>query len=142
MQDDFLVYSKQVIANAKAMEMAFKAKNYDIVSGGTDNHLLLIDLRNKNLSGKKAENTLVKADITINKNMVPFDDKSPFITSGIRVGLPALTTRGLNESHMGQIVDWMDSIMMDTDNETKISHVKHEINEFMSQFPLYPNWKI
>jgi glycine hydroxymethyltransferase len=141
-QDEFLVYSKQVIANAKAMELAFKAKNYDIVSGGTDNHLLLIDLRNKNISGKKAENTLVKADITINKNMVPFDDKSPFITSGIRVGLPALTTRGLNESHMGQIVDWMDAIIMDTDNETKISHVKHEINEFMSQFPLYPNWKI
>jgi glycine hydroxymethyltransferase len=142
MQDEFMVYSKQVIANAKAMEMAFKAKNYDIVSGGTDNHLLLIDLRNKNISGKKAENTLVKADITINKNMVPFDDKSPFITSGIRVGLPALTTRGLNESHMVQIVDWMDTIMMDTENETKISHVKHEINEFMSQFPLYPNWKI
>jgi glycine hydroxymethyltransferase len=142
MQDDFLVYSKQVIANAKAMELAFKAKNYDIVSGGTDNHLLLIDLRNKNISGKKAENTLVKADITINKNMVPFDDKSPFITSGIRVGLPALTTRGLKESHMVQIVDWMDTIMMDTDNETKIGHVKHEINEFMSQFQLYPNWKI
>jgi len=142
MHEDFLVYSKQVIANAKAMELAFKAKNYDIVSGGTDNHLLLIDLRNKNISGKKAENTLVKADITINKNMVPFDDKSPFITSGIRVGLPALTTRGLNESHMGQIVDWMDTIMMDTDNESKISHVKHEINEFMSQFPLYPNWTI
>lgn len=142
MQDEFLVYSKQVIANAKAMELAFKAKNYDIVSGGTDNHLLLIDLRNKNISGKKAENTLVKADITINKNMVPFDDKSPFITSGIRVGLPALTTRGLKESHMVQIVDWMDAIMMDTDNETKISRVKHEINEFMSQFPLYPNWKI
>lgn len=142
MQDEFMVYSKQVIANAKAMELAFKAKNYDIVSGGTDNHLLLIDLRNKNISGKKAENTLVKADITINKNMVPFDDKSPFITSGIRVGLPALTTRGLKESHMVQIVDWMDAIMMDTDNETKISHVKHEINEFMSQFPLYPNWKI
>ena len=95
MQDDFMSYSKQVLANAKAMEIAFKELNYDIISGGTDNHLLLIDLRNKNISGKKAENTLVKADITINKNMVPFDDKSPFITSGIRVGVPAITTRGL-----------------------------------------------
>jgi glycine hydroxymethyltransferase len=142
MQDDFLGYAHQVIANAKAMENAFKQKNYDIVSGGTDNHLLLIDLRNKNISGKKAENTLVKADITINKNMVPYDDKSPFITSGIRVGVPALTTRGLKEDHMNLIVDWIDSILMDTENEQKIIKVRTEINEFMEQFPLYPEWKI
>lgn len=142
MQDDFLGYAHQVIANAKAMENAFKQKNYDIVSGGTDNHLLLIDLRNKNISGKKAENTLVKADITINKNMVPYDDKSPFITSGIRVGVPALTTRGLKEDHMNLIVDWIDSILMDTENEQKIIKVRTEINEFMKQFPLYPEWKI
>lgn len=142
MQDDFLGYAHQVIANAKAMENAFKQKNYDIVSGGTDNHLLLIDLRNKNISGKKAENTLVKADITINKNMVPYDDKSPFITSGIRVGVPALTTRGLKEDHMNLIVDWIDSILMDTENEQKIIKVRTEINEFMKQFPLYPEWII
>jgi glycine hydroxymethyltransferase len=141
-QDDFMLYSKQVVANAKAMEIAFKELNYDIISGGTDNHLLLIDLRNKNISGKKAENTLVKADITINKNMVPFDDKSPFITSGIRVGVPAITTRGLKESDMKTVVHWIDSILMNTENEQNIVKVKGEINEFMSQFTLYPNWKI
>ncbi len=142
MQDDFMSYSKQVVANAKAMEIAFKELNYDIISGGTDNHLLLIDLRNKNISGKKAENTLVKADITINKNMVPFDDKSPFITSGIRVGVPAITTRGLKENDMKTVVHWIDSILMNTENEQNIAKVKGEINEFMNQFTLYPNWKI
>ena len=142
MQDDFMSYSKQVVANAKAMETAFKEFNYDIISDGTDNHLLLIDLRNKNISGKKAENTLVKADITINKNMVPFDDKSPFITSGIRVGVPAITTRGLKESDMKTVVHWIDSILMNTENEQNIVKVKGEINEFMNQFTLYPNWKI
>ena len=142
MQDNFMSYSKQVVANAKAMEIAFKELNYDIISGGTDNHLLLIDLRNKNISGKKAENTLVKADITINKNMVPFDDKSPFITSGIRVGVPAITTRGLKENDMKTVVHWIDSILMNTENEQNIAKVKGEINEFMNQFTLYPNWKI
>lgn len=142
MQDDFMSYSKQVVANAKAMGIAFKELNYDIISGGTDNHLLLIDLRNKNISGKKAENTLVKADITINKNMVPFDDKSPFITSGIRVGVPAITTRGLKENDMKTVVHWIDSILMNTENEQNIAKVKGEINEFMNQFTLYPNWEI
>jgi glycine hydroxymethyltransferase len=141
-QDDFMLYSKQVVANAKAMEIAFKELNYDIISGGTDNHLLLIDLRNKNISGKKAENTLVKADITINKNMVPFDDKSPFITSGIRIGVPAITTRGLKENDMKTVVNWIDSILMNIENEQNIAKVKGEINEFMNQFTLYPNWKI
>ena len=141
-QDDFMIYSKQVVANAKAMENAFKELNYDIISGGTDNHLLLIDLRNKNISGKKAENTLVKADITINKNMVPFDDKSPFITSGIRIGVPAITTRGLKENDMKTVVNWIDSILMNIENEQNIAKVKGEINEFMNQFTLYPNWKI
>ncbi len=140
MQPEFLIYAKQIVANAKAMEKAFNSKNYNIVSGGTDNHLLLIDLRNKNVSGKKAENTLVKADITINKNMVPFDDKSPFITSGIRVGVPALTTRGLKENDMIQIVEWIDTIISDIDNESKISIVKSEINQFMKNFTLYQNW--
>ncbi|MCC7028709.1 MAG: serine hydroxymethyltransferase [Chitinophagaceae bacterium] len=142
MQDEFMIYTTQILANAKAMERAFQAKNYDIVSGGTDNHLLLIDLRNKNVTGKKAENALVKADITLNKNMVPYDDKSPFVTSGIRVGVPALTTRGLKENHMEQIVDWIDTIITDVDNEQKALSVKSEINEFMRGFELYKNWQV
>ena len=140
LQDGYTDYAKQVVANAQALAGAFNSKGYNIVSGGTDNHLLLIDLRNKNISGKKAENTLVHADITINKNMVPFDDKSPFITSGIRVGVPAVTTRGLKEQHMGQIADWLDRVLMNADNEQVIATVRGEINEFMKAFPLYPEW--
>lgn len=136
----FGVYTQQIINNAQALANEFLAKDYNIVSGGTDNHLLLIDLRNKNISGKKAENTLVKADITINKNMVPFDDKSPFITSGIRVGVPAMTTRGLKEEHMPQIAQWLDRVLMDPDNDTVINNVKAEVNSFMQQFPMYPEW--
>lgn len=142
LQDEFLVYCQQVISNAKSMANAFGERGYEMVSGGTDNHLLLIDLRNKGISGKKAENTLVKADITINKNMVPFDDKSPFITSGIRVGVAALTTRGLKNQDMENVVDWIDRILKDTDNESEIHQVKSEINQFMQSFPLYPDWKI
>ncbi len=142
LQDEFLVYCQQVISNAKSMAHAFGERGYEMVSGGTDNHLLLIDLRNKGISGKKAENTLVKADITINKNMVPFDDKSPFITSGIRVGVAALTTRGLKNQDMENVVDWIDRILKDTDNEFEIQQVKSEINQFMQSFPLYPDWKI
>lgn len=141
LQDEFGAYTQQVVNNAQAIAKAFTAKGYNIVSGGTDNHLLLIDLRNKNISGKKAENTLVKADITINKNMVPFDDKSPFITSGIRIGVPAVTSRGLKEEHMPQIVDWLDRTLMDADNETTISAVRSEVNSFMQQFSLYPGWE-
>ena len=140
LQDDFMAYAKQVVTNAQALAKSFTAKGYDIVSGGTDNHLLLIDLRNKNISGKKAENTLVKADITINKNMVPFDDKSPFVTSGIRVGVPAVTTRGLKEEHMGQIVTWLDQVLMSPDDEAVINRVRGEVNSFMEAFPLYPEW--
>lgn len=142
LQSDFTDYARQIITNAQAISKAFLDKGYDIVSGGTDNHLLLIDLRNKNVSGKKAENTLVKADITLNKNMVPFDDKSPFITSGIRVGVPAITTRGLKEEHMPQIVEWLDKVLMAPDNEQIINTVKGEVNEFMKQFPLYPGWNV
>ena len=138
LQDSFLVYAKQVVANAQTLAHAFTEKGYNIVSGGTDNHLLLIDLRNKNISGKKAENTLVKADITINKNMVPYDDKSPFITSGIRVGVPAVTTRGLKESDMQHIVNWLDRALMHPDDEQVINTIKGEVNEFMLSFPLYP----
>jgi len=138
LQDEFMGYAKQIISNAQAFANAFTGKGYDIVSGGTDNHLLLIDLRNKNISGKKAENTLVQADITINKNMVPFDDKSPFITSGIRVGVPAVTTRGMKEKDMPVIVDWIDRVLMSPDDATVIAKVKGEVNEYMNQFPLYP----
>ncbi|HLO70212.1 MAG TPA: serine hydroxymethyltransferase [Flavipsychrobacter sp.] len=138
LQPEFGAYTQQVINNAQAAATALLEKGYNIVSGGTDNHLLLIDLRNKNISGKKAENTLVHADITINKNMVPFDDKSPFITSGIRIGVPAVTTRGLKEEHMPHIINWLDRVLMSPDDETVITTVRGEVNEFMQQFPLYP----
>lgn len=137
LEPSFAVYQKQVVENAQAMAAAFVAKGYKLISGGTDNHLMLIDLRNKNISGKKAENTLVKADITVNKNMVPFDDKSPFVTSGIRIGTPAITTRGAKASEMKQIVEWIDTILMNADDEAVISKVKGEVNSFMKKFPLY-----
>jgi glycine hydroxymethyltransferase len=138
LQQDYTDYAHQMVKNAQALSAAFLSKGYDIVSGGTDNHLLLIDLRNKNISGKKAENTLVKADITLNKNMVPFDDKSPFITSGIRVGVPAVTTRGLKEQDMALIVNWLDRVLMSPDDEAVIATVRGEVNELMAEFPLYP----
>jgi glycine hydroxymethyltransferase len=141
LQPEFLDYGKQIISNAQTLAQAFLAKGYNIVSSGTDNHLLLIDLRNKNISGKKAENILVKADITLNKNMVPFDDKSPFITSGIRVGVPAITTRGLKEGDMQQVADWLDRVLTNADNEEVIANVKNEVNEYMTRFSLYPDWQ-
>jgi glycine hydroxymethyltransferase len=137
LSDEWKVYAKQVIDNAQALANALVAKDYQIISGGTDNHLMLIDLRNKNISGKKAENTLVLADITLNKNMVPKDDKSPFVTSGIRIGTAAVTSRGMKEADMVQIVEWIDRIVMDPDNEATIAEVKGEVNEYMKQFPLY-----
>lgn len=135
--DDFFTYILQVKKNADAMAKAFMNRDYKIISGGTDNHLMLIDLRNKNISGKKAENTLVKADITVNKNMVPFDDKSPFITSGIRIGTPAITSRGLKENDMEQIVDLIDRVITDPDNENTLNKVKHEVNGLMGERPLF-----
>ncbi len=138
LSDEYDQYAKQIVKNAQSMSKAFVEKGYQIVSGGTDNHLMLIDLRNKNITGKKAEQVLVKADITVNKNMVPFDDKSAFVTSGIRVGVPAVTTRGLTEEHMLQIVEWIDTLLMDPDNEQKITTVRNDVNQFMKQFPLYP----
>ncbi|MBV7531607.1 serine hydroxymethyltransferase [Chitinophaga sp. sic0106] len=138
LSDDYTVYANQIIKNAQAMAKSFVSRGYEIVSGGTDNHLMLIDLRNKNISGKKAEQTLVKADITTNKNMVPYDDKSAFVTSGIRMGVPAITSRGLKEGHMDQIVDWVDQLLMDADNEALITKVRGEVNGFMQQFSLYP----
>ncbi len=136
--DEYTAYAKQVIVNAQAMAAAFTAKGYEIVSGGTDNHLLLIDLRNKNISGKKAEQVLVQADITANKNMVPYDDKSAFVTSGIRFGVPAITTRGLTEGDMQFVVDAVDKVLMNADDVATIAGVKGEVNEFMKQFKLYP----
>lgn len=135
--DDFQFYAEQLQRNAKVMSQAFVDKGYKIISGGTDNHLMLIDLRPKGLTGKLAENTLVKADITINKNMVPFDDKSPFVTSGIRVGTAAMTTRGMKEAEMLHIVELIDSVLMNHDNETFIGSVKTEVNKWMEAFPLY-----
>lgn len=134
---EYKTYCKQVIANAQAMAKAFNDRGYKIISGGTDNHLMLIDLRNKNISGKKAENALVEADITVNKNMVPFDDKSPFVTSGIRIGTPAVTTRGMKEADMETIVSWIDSIIMDPDNADLKADVKQKVNAFAGGFPLY-----
>jgi glycine hydroxymethyltransferase len=125
------------MANAKAMSNAFSQRGYSIVSGGTDNHCMLIDLRSKNLSGKDAENALVKADITVNKNMVPFDDKSPMVTSGIRIGTPAITTRGLKEHDMEQVVEWIDEVLMNSANTAAIDHVKLAIRSRMKDLPLF-----
>jgi len=138
LSDDFKSYGKQVISNAQAMAKAFMAKGYNLISNGTDNHLMLIDLRNKNITGKKAQETLDKAHITLNKNAVPFDDKSPFVTSGIRVGVPAITTRGMKEEHMQVVVDLIDKILMNIEDEKTIASVKEEVRSFMLQFPLYP----
>jgi glycine hydroxymethyltransferase len=134
----FKAYGQQVIANAQAMAKSFVARGYKLISDGTDNHLMLIDLRNKNLTGKKAQETLDKAHITLNKNAVPFDDKSPFVTSGIRVGVPAITTRGMKEVHMETVVAMIDKVLMNADDTTVIDAVKNEVKGFMQQFPLYP----
>ena len=139
LSDEFTVYAKQVIVNAQAMSACFTKKGYNIVSGGTDNHLMLIDLRNKNISGKKAEMALVKADITVNKNMVPFDDKSAFITSGIRVGVPAITTRGMMAGDMSEIVDFIDEAIIHAEDESVLADIRTKINEHMKKFPLYPD---
>lgn len=135
--DEYGHYVQQVRANAQAMAKAFVDMGYKIISGGTDNHLMLIDLRSKGLTGKLAENTLIQADITINKNMVPFDDKSPFVTSGMRLGTAALTTRGMKEADMVQVADYINTVLMNHDNASMIASVKQEINGWMKNFPLY-----
>ena len=137
LSDEFFTYMMQVQKNAKAMAEAFVKRGYNIISGGTDNHMMLIDLRNKNISGKDAENALVKAEITVNKNMVPFDDKSPFVTSGIRVGTPAITTRGLVESDMETIVDFIDRVIVDHTNEELLENIGEEVNEMMSERAIF-----
>ena len=135
--DEFLHYMLQVKKNAAAMAAAFVSRGYHIISGGTDNHMMLIDLRNKNITGKDAEQALVKAEITVNKNMVPFDDKSPFITSGIRVGTPAITTRGLKEADMDAIVALIDEVIMNYDDENKLEQVARKVNAMMQDLPLF-----
>lgn len=132
----FKKYGAQVIRNAHVMAEAFTDKGYKIISGGTDNHLMLIDLRSKGVTGKQAENALVLADVTVNKNMVPFDDQSPFVTSGIRVGTAAVTTRGFKESDCLKVVEWIDFILSDVENESRIKSVRTEVNKYMEAFPL------
>ena len=137
LSDDFLHYTVQVKKNAAAMAEAFVQRDYQVISGGTDNHMMLIDLRNKEVSGKEAEESLGKAGITVNKNMVPFDDKSPFVTSGIRIGTPAVTTRGLKEKEMDQIVDLIDRVISNTDNDKLLAGIEQEVKEMMSKRPLF-----
>lgn len=139
LSDDFTIYGKQVMANAKALANAMVNKGYSVISGGTDNHMMLIDLRSKSdeLTGKLAENTLVKCDITINKNTVPFETRSPFVTSGIRLGTPAITSRGLKEEHMEVIANLIDKALTNHANDSILNEVKLEVHQLMQQFPLY-----
>lgn len=139
LQPEFQVYAGKIVENAQAMAEVFMEKGYKIISDGTINHMMLIDLRNKNLTGKIAEEALGKADITVNKNMVPFDTESPFVTSGIRLGTPAVTTRGMDKSDVAQVAEWIDQILMNPDNDDLIGNIKNEVNEFMTRFPLYPD---
>ena len=135
--DDYMTYIMQVQKNAQAMAKGFVDRGYHIISGGTDNHLMLIDLRNKGITGKDAENTLIKSDITVNKNMVPFDNQSPFTTSGIRVGTAAITTRGMKESDMDKIVGLIDDSLKNKDNESKLADIRKDVHTWMKSFPLY-----
>jgi len=138
LDQSFTAYGRQIISNAQAMAKAFVDKGYQLISNGTDNHLMLIDLRNKNITGKKAQETLDRAHITLNKNAVPFDDKSPFVTSGIRIGVPAVTTRGLKEKEMEVIAALIDEVLMNADDEKTIERTKQTVKELMQKFPLYP----
>ncbi|MCA9319377.1 MAG: serine hydroxymethyltransferase [Planctomycetes bacterium] len=137
LEPGFVDYARQVIANAKAMAEAFTERGYDLVSGGTDNHLILVDLRNKGISGKKAEEALTRADITVNKNMVPFDDKSPFVTSGIRIGSPAMTSRGFRQAEFRELVVLMDAVLSAPDDEGVLETSRRAIHELAARFPLY-----
>lgn len=139
LSDQYLGYIKQVKKNAAVMAESFVKRDYHMISNGTDNHLMLIDLRSKNLTGKEAEDVLIQADITVNKNMVPFDDRSPFVTSGIRIGTAAVTTRGLVETDMERIVDLIDRVLENRENQKIIHEVKKNVNEWMSNYPLFKN---
>jgi len=137
LSESYMKYILQVKKNANAMAEAFVKRGYEIISGGTDNHLMLIDLRNKNITGKAAENALVAADITVNKNMVPYDDKSPFVTSGIRVGTAAITTRGMKEKQMDHIVELIDAVITDPENELSLKKIRKKVHKLMYDYPLY-----
>jgi glycine hydroxymethyltransferase len=137
LDSSFVDYSKQVISNAKIMAESLVEKNYNIISGGTENHCMLIDLTNKNITGKEAELALVKADITANKNMVPFDTKSPFVTSGIRFGTPAITTRGIKGNVIPEIVNLIDETIVNYQDETKLKTIKQKVNELMSNYKIF-----
>jgi len=137
LQPAYREYARQVISNAKTFSDAFTEKGYKVLSGGTDNHLVLLDLRSKGVNGKDAENALIKADITVNKNMVPFDTESPTITSGVRIGAPAVTTRGFKEADCREVVDFIDTVLMNIGNDDKIASIKKAVNEKMKNFPLY-----
>ena len=137
LKPEFKEYCEQVIKNAKLMAQCFIDKGYKVISGGTENHCMLIDLRSKNVTGKDAENALVLADITANKNMVPFDTQSPFITSGIRLGTPAITTRGVKEDTIPYIVDLIDKVITNYDDESVISEVRNSVNKLMSKYPVF-----
>jgi glycine hydroxymethyltransferase len=142
LDDSFKIYGQQVIKNAHVMAESFVEKGYKVISGGTENHLMLIDLRSKGVTGKEAEKALVTADITVNKNMVPYDDKSPFVTSGIRIGSAAITTRGMQEDHCLQLVEWIDEVISDHTNGQKIEQIKGKVNKYMEAFPLYADQKV
>ena len=137
LSENFIKYGQQVILNAKKMAKCFVDKGYNVISGGTENHCMLIDLRNKNITGKKAENILVEADITLNKNMVPFDTESPFVTSGIRIGTPAITTRGVKEDTIPYIVELIDEVIVNYENKKHIENIKNKVNKLMSKFPIF-----
>jgi glycine hydroxymethyltransferase len=137
LSDNYFEYMLQVKKNTQAMAEALNAKGYNIISGGSDNHCLLIDLRNKDITGKDAENALVKADITVNKNMVPFDTQSPFVTSGIRIGTAAITTRGLMEADMSKVIDLLDEALMNLENEEKLEEIGEKVGEWMENYPIF-----
>lgn len=137
--DNFMEYAVQLAKNASQLASSLVAKGYDIISGGTDNHCILIDLRNKDITGKKAEAALGEADITVNKNMVPFDTQSPFITSGIRIGTPAITSRGLKEEDMDKVAELIDRVISNSEDEEKINEVRKEVNQMMEKYPIFPN---
>lgn len=142
LQPEFKTYGQQVIKNAQAMANAFVQKGYNIISGGTDNHLMLIDLSPKGVTGKAVEEALGEADITVNKNMVPFDQQSPMVTSGMRIGTAAVTTRGFKEDDCLRVVEWIDQVVMDVENGQLHKSIKGEVNAFMERFPLYEGMSV
>lgn len=140
LQPEFKTYQKNIIKNAAHLAETLSSRGYRVVSGGTDNHLMLIDLSGKDITGKEAETALEKAGITVNKNLIPYDTKSPFVTSGIRIGTPAVTTRGMKEAEMTKLSGFIDSAIMARNDEKELRFIREEIREFLKEFPLYENW--